>query len=35
MIGTIPADITQFMGHPLRIVQKLIYFFWNAGIFKR
>lgn len=25
MIGTIPADLTQFMGHSLRIVQKLAY----------
>lgn len=25
MIGTIPADITQFMGNSLRIVQKLAY----------
>lgn len=25
MIGTIPADLTQFMGHYLRIVQKLAY----------
>lgn len=25
MVGTIPADITQFMGHSMRIVQKLVY----------
>lgn len=25
MIGTIPADLTQFMGHSMRIVQKLAY----------
>lgn len=25
MIGTIPADLTQFMGHSLRIAQKLAY----------
>ena len=25
MIGTIPADLTQFMGHSLRITQKLAY----------
>ncbi len=25
MIGTIPLDLTQFMGHSLRIVQKLAY----------
>ena len=24
MVGTIPADITQYMGHLLRIAQKLI-----------
>lgn len=27
MIGTIPADLTQYFGHVLRILQKLIYLY--------
>lgn len=30
MIGTIPADLAQFYGHVLRIIQKLMYLYgWN------
>ena len=31
MVGTIPADLTQYVGHILRIVQKLAYLYgWEA-----
>jgi len=33
MLGTIPADITQFFGHILRIMQKLIYLYGWEDLF--
>ena len=31
MVGTIPADLTQYLGHIFRIVQKLAYLYgWEA-----